>query len=113
MKSMIGFASVTSFLAMAICAHPASAQDKAGLAIERYSCRDILRESGTDRDVAVAFMHGYILGKAGITTLNVEALLKQTTAFIERCLDNPKESAIATMLTTANGAPNKPANAPK
>jgi hypothetical protein len=61
--------------------------------IEQYSCKDILREAGANRDVAIAFLHGYLLGKSGSSKFNVEALEKQTDAFIERCLDNPQEKA--------------------
>jgi hypothetical protein len=68
------------------------------ISIETYSCREILREAGPERDVAVAFIHGYILGKAGASKLQIAALRKQTSMFIERCLDNPQASALESML---------------
>ena len=80
----------------------AVAQDKADVAVERYTCRDLLRESGSDRDIAVAFLHGYLLGKSGTTAFNVDVLRGQTTVFIERCLDNPQANALTTMSSTAS-----------
>jgi hypothetical protein len=66
--------------------------------IEQYTCKDIIREAGSDRDVAIAFLHGYLLGKSGTSKFNIETLEKQTDAFIERCLDNPQEKAQDAML---------------
>ena len=48
----------------------------------------------TDRDVAIAFLHGYLLGKSGSSKFNVYTLRQQSDAFIERCLDNPGEKAV-------------------
>ncbi|RTL48294.1 MAG: hypothetical protein EKK40_17440 [Bradyrhizobiaceae bacterium] len=61
--------------------------------VEQYKCKDILREAGNSRDVAIAFLHGFLLGKSGSSKFNVETLQKQTDAFIERCLDRPQDSA--------------------
>jgi hypothetical protein len=65
------------------------AQDRGERTIAQYSCKDVMRESGGNRDVAIAFLHGYLLGKSGGSTFNVETLRRQTDAFMERCLDNP------------------------
>jgi hypothetical protein len=77
----------------ALMSGPASAQDKkpdtGDRSVEQYACKDVMRESGGNRDVAIAFLHGFMLGKSGGSAFNVETLRKQTDAFIERCLDNP------------------------
>ncbi|MET0278544.1 MAG: HdeA/HdeB family chaperone [Pseudorhodoplanes sp.] len=75
----------------------ANAQDNGDRTIEQYSCKDVMRESGTNRDVAIAFLHGFLIGKAGGERFNVETLRKQTDAFIERCLDNPGVKAVEVM----------------
>lgn len=59
------------------------------------SCKDIMRMSGQDRDVALALAHGYVLGKKGTTKFEVDALARITDQFVEYCLDNPKENAMA------------------
>jgi hypothetical protein len=47
--------------------------------------------------VAIAFLHGFIVGKSGDNKFNVETLRKQTDAFIERCLENPGLKAFDAM----------------
>ena len=41
----------------------ATAQDNGDRTIDQFTCKDILRENGAPREVAVAFLHGYLLGK--------------------------------------------------
>jgi len=66
--------------------------------IEQYECRDVVRESGSNRDIAIAFLHGFLLGKSGSSKFNLDALQKQTDAFLEQCLLNPREKAVDAML---------------
>ncbi len=56
-----------------------------------------MRESGSNRDASIAFLHGYLLGKSGGSEFNIEALAKQTDTFIDRCLDTPGEKAADAM----------------
>jgi HdeA/HdeB family len=76
---------------------PASAQDSGDRTVDQYQCRDVMRDSGTNRDVAIAFLHGFILGKSGRVQFNLDDLHKQTDAFIEHCLSNPSEKAVDAM----------------
>jgi len=99
----VGLTALAASLAVAPALHSARAQQE--ITIDSYSCREILRETGPERDVAVAFLHGYILGKAGAATLNIEGLRKQTGVFIERCLDNPQASALDSMVKSGTGGP--------
>jgi HdeA/HdeB family len=75
-----------------------SAQDKGDRTTDQYTCKDIMRESGPNRDVAIAFVHGYLLGKSGSAKFNIEMLEKQTDSFVDRCLENPGEKAIDAMI---------------
>lgn len=88
---MRGWALAAAMLAALLAGSAALAQDKdrGERTIAQYSCKDVMRESGGNRDVAIAFLHGYLLGKSGGSTFNVETLRRQTDAFMERCLDNP------------------------
>ena len=79
-------------------AYSVRAQDGSDRTVEQYTCKDILRESGSNREVAVAFLHGFLLGKSGNSKFNLDALMKQTDAFVERCLDNPQERAVDAMV---------------
>ena len=65
------------------------AQDANSRTVEQYSCKDVMREHGNNRDVTIAL--------SGRSTFNIEDLHKQTSAFIEYCLDNPGERAVDAM----------------
>ena len=71
-----------------------AAQDSETRTVEQYTCKDIMREQGPDRDVAIAFLHGFLLGKSGTSTFRLDVLHKRTAEFIEHCLDNPAEKAV-------------------
>ncbi|HXZ22107.1 MAG TPA: HdeA/HdeB family chaperone [Pseudolabrys sp.] len=94
MKILLGAGVFFSALGML----PAFAQDDSTRTVEQYTCKDILREHGTNRDVAVAFLHGFLLGKSGSSTFKVETLAKQTDEFIDRCIDTPQEKAVNVMM---------------
>jgi hypothetical protein len=74
-----------------------SAQGVSSRSIEQYSCKDVMREHGANRDVTISFLHGFLLGKSGSSTFDLDILHKQTSDFIERCLDNPAERAVDAM----------------
>lgn len=76
---------------------PGSAQNSRERTVEQYSCKDIMRESGANRDVAIAFLRGFMLGKSGSMKFNLDVLHKQSDDFIERCLTNPDEKAMDAM----------------
>ena len=76
----------------------AIAQDNGDRTVDQYTCKDILRENGAPREVAIGFLHGYVLAKGGGTKFNIETMLKQTDAFIDHCLDNSKDKAIDAMM---------------
>lgn len=70
--------------------------------VEQYTCKDVMRESGPNRDIAIAFIHGFLLGKSGSSKFNVDVLYEQGSRFVDYCLDNPKEKA-ADVLTKIKG----------
>jgi hypothetical protein len=79
-----------------------SAQDNKERTVEQYLCKDVMRESGGNRDVAIAFLHGFLLGKSGGSKFNLDILHKQSDDFIERCLNNPGEKAVDAMSKAKN-----------
>ena len=56
-----------------------------------------MRESGSSRDSAIAFLHGSMQGKAGASEFDLDKLTSQTDAFIDYCLDNPADKAVDAM----------------
>jgi len=77
----------------------ARAQSSGDRTMEQYTCRDIMRESDSNRETAIAFLHGYYLAKSGSTKFNLDVMAKQTDAFLDHCLDNPKEKAMDAMMS--------------
>ena len=75
----------------------AVAQTATDRTVELFTCKDVMREPNTSREVAIAFLHGWLLGKSGGSKFNAEVLEKQTSAFIEECLDNPQSKAADVM----------------
>jgi len=72
---------------------PAMAQANSDRTIEQFTCKDIMRETGNNRGAAIAFLHGYLLGKSGASKFNLDILQKRTDEFVDRCLDNPQSKA--------------------
>ena len=60
-----------------------------------FACKDVMRLSGSERENSLAFVHGYRLGKMGTTQYEIEALAAITDKFIDHCLDNPNDNALA------------------
>jgi hypothetical protein len=84
-------------LAIALSAVPLFAQDTGERTVDEYLCKDVLRESGSSRDVAIAFLHGFLLGRSGQSNFNVRTLKQQTDKFLDGCLDHPGDKAIDVM----------------
>jgi len=89
-------AGAVALLTMVISA-PLLAQDKGDRTVQQYACKDIVRESGSNREVAIAFLHGFLLGKSGNSQFNLNDLLKQTDTFLDRCIESPNDKAVDVM----------------
>jgi hypothetical protein len=76
-------------LAGVLAAGSVRAQTQPDRTVEQFKCKDVMREPDQNRAVAIAFLHGYLLGKSGDSKFNVEVLENQTDSFIEQCLDDP------------------------
>ena len=94
---MVGFRLMGIIAAIAVASVAAVAQPQPERTVEQYICKDVMRESGSSREVAIAFLHGFLLGKSGGSKFNIDVLGQQTDAFIDRCLANPNEKAVEAM----------------
>lgn len=89
--------SVLAFIMLAAtAATPAMAGDN-DKNLANYTCKDVMLFSGKDRDVAIAVLHGFILGKSGSTTFNTDDLSAGTDKFTDYCLDHPTSKALESM----------------
>jgi hypothetical protein len=94
----IQLGTLTMVLAGTLAVCSAHAQSQPDRAIEQFTCKDVMREPDQNREVAIAFLHGFLLGRSGDSKFNVETLEKQTDAFVNECLDNPQARAEEVML---------------
>ena len=87
-------AAVTSALfvggSAALAEEPSNKKD-----LNEFLCKDVMRLSGSERENALALVHGYRLGKMNTTQYEIENLSDLTDRFIDYCLDNPNDKALA------------------
>lgn len=96
-KNIYMAAIILAFVACGVLA-PVSAlaqQDERDL--DNIECREIMILSGLDRDTAIAFMHGYLVGQSDDTTFQLSRLTEATEIFLNDCLDKPDANAVSVM----------------
>ncbi len=91
----VAFATVTALSFAGTSALAADPPSQNARDLKDNTCKDVMRLSGQDRDVALALAHGYVLGKKGTTRYEIDKLAAITDKFIDHCLDNPKDNALA------------------
>ncbi len=84
-----------AFVVLPLLQMPAVAAEGEKVDITHYLCKDIMRMTDSERAVSMGVLHGYRLGKMGETTFVSEDLAKVSSNFVEYCLDNPHEKALA------------------
>lgn len=84
-----------AFIAVPMLHGPAGAAEDGVVEMTHYLCKDIMRMSDHERAVSMGVLHGYRLGKMGATSFVSDDLSKMSTEFVEYCLDNPHEKALA------------------
>ena len=97
LKNLMAAAVTTALLigGPAIAAEEPSAQKD----LSTFQCKDLMRLSGSERENSLAFVHGYRLGKMNTTQYDIDALAALTESFIDYCLENPNEKALAAFET--------------
>jgi len=65
--------------------------------IYSYSCKDVMRMTGGDREISISYLHGYWMGKNGKTKFDKKKVEEMTNQFYDQCLDNPTHKAVETM----------------
>ena len=57
--------------------------------LQAVTCMEFLKTDGEERANILVFMHGFMNGKKGDTTINPPALTEATDNIIDTCIDNP------------------------
>jgi hypothetical protein len=74
-----------------------SAQESSVRDIAKVDCKTVMRLDDRERESAIVFLHGYLVGKKGDTVIDLAKLGAATDKFIDTCLDNPKSMALDVM----------------
>ena len=82
-------------IATSLLGTPVIAEEKQSIDIASYLCKDIMRMDSESRGVSLGVLHGYVLGKKGVTSADHDKVEALSTDFIEHCLDNPRDNALA------------------
>jgi hypothetical protein len=95
-RSSLGFVAAVTLAALSLTATQSLAAEPSGTKqdLRDMSCKEVMRLSSDDREIAIALAHGYVLGKKGTTQYEVETLSQITDQFIDYCLDHPTENAL-------------------
>lgn len=59
------------------------------------TCRELLKSEGDNRDNIIIFMHGFINGKQGMTTIDASALASAADKIIDSGIDSPDSNLLA------------------
>lgn len=94
LKSLMS-ASVTAALLIGGSSAMAADEPSAEQDLSTFQCQDVMRLSGSERENSLAFVHGYRLGKMNTTQYDIVTLAALTDRFIDYCLENPNEKALA------------------
>lgn len=72
-------------------------QQEKVVTIGEYTCARLISVSSEDRAAAIAFLHGYRAGMAGMKTVEPEKLGIASDKLVVHCLDNPTDTAVAAL----------------
>ena len=95
MSKMIRSLVAAACIMTSLVSMPVVAEEKQTIDIAAYLCKDIMRMESESRSVYIGVLHGYALGKKGTTSTDHDKAEALSTDFIEHCLDNPHENALA------------------
>ncbi|MCG3202228.1 MAG: hypothetical protein NFCOHLIN_02108 [Gammaproteobacteria bacterium] len=67
--------------------------------ITAVTCKDVMSSDDRGRELSMAYMHGYLNGKAGNTALELNKNAAITDKVRDYCLDNPTARFVETFET--------------
>jgi hypothetical protein len=62
--------------------------------IAKLTCKELMSGNDTDREVGIAYFHGFIAGKANRNALDVYAAGASTDKVTDYCLSNPASTVM-------------------
>jgi len=95
MKPLIASLLIACATALPMVHNTATASEGEVVDMTHYLCKDVMRMTGEERSVTLGVLHGYMLGKKGVTSFSPTTASKLSTDYIEHCLENPGDKALA------------------
>lgn len=92
----LGTFSIGGLVAAPIWAQTQASDGEILVDMTALTCADLLRTSGEEREDLIILMHGFLLGKAGNTTVDTLALGAATDRIIESCVSNTSQPLMGT-----------------
>ena len=93
-KKMVFVLAVMFFLAWS----PTSAQDEEQfvdkIEIGKMKCKELMAGSDSERDIGIAYYHGYMDGKKNVTTLDIAEASAVSDHVRDFCLSNPASTVM-------------------
>ncbi|MEL7359978.1 MAG: HdeA/HdeB family chaperone [Cyanobacteria bacterium J06634_6] len=69
---------------------PAVTETADAVDLATLTCRDFLKTPGDEQANLMIFMHGYMSGVAGSTTIDGPALANASDSIVDGCIDDPE-----------------------
>ncbi len=75
--------------------------DTQKLDMAKMTCKELMAGNDEDREVGIAYMHGFFAGKKGNSVIDIAALTAQTDRVRDYCLSNPSSTLMDAFTKTA------------
>ena len=77
--------------------HPANMLD-----INKMTCKELMSGNDAEREVGLAFFHGYLAGKKNIQIIDLPAASALSDKVRDYCLSNPNSTVMDAFMKSAN-----------
>ncbi|WP_163341022.1 HdeA/HdeB family chaperone [Desulfopila sp. IMCC35008] len=75
------------FMVLPVWANEPTVENK--IDITELTCKELMRGNDSDREIGLAFYHGFLAGKKNNQTLDLHAAFLLTDSVKDYCLSNP------------------------
>lgn len=70
--------------------------------IGKLTCKELMRGNDGDREIGIAFYHGFLAGKKNEQTIDLHGAYSLTDRVKDFCLSNPTETVMDAFAKSAN-----------
>jgi len=100
MKKMVSILILGAVLA----ATPALAEEGKTVDIGKLTCKELMSGNDSDREIGMAFYHGFLTGKKNNMVINLHEMSAKTDRVKDYCLSNPTGTVMDAFAKSAKSA---------